>query len=133
MPKRRRWPTILKTVVVWILSVLMMLAMLAVGGGKLASVDPWPRYFAEWGYPDWFRVVTGVVQLVGAVSLLVPRIAAYGAGLLVAVMLGAVITEVVNEVGFGPVIPSIYLVLLALLFVARWPQAVTKVARAGAE
>lgn len=103
----------------WMLSLLMALAMLAVGGGKVMGVAPWPQYFEAWGYASWFRVSVGVFQIAGGVLLLVPPVAFYAAAGLVVVMVGAELTELINDVGFGPVIPLIYIALLSVILLVR--------------
>jgi putative oxidoreductase len=50
--------------------------------------------FAQIGLGQWFRVVTGVVEVTGAVALLVPGLASIGALWLGGTMVGAVATHV---------------------------------------
>ena len=45
------------------------------------------------GVGQWFRFVTGSIEVVSAVALLVPSWAAFGALLLIPTMVGAVITH----------------------------------------
>ena len=49
--------------------------------------------FATIGLGQWFRVVTGVVEIAGAVALLVPGLASLGALWLGGTMVGAVATH----------------------------------------
>jgi putative oxidoreductase len=69
-------------------------AFLAAGAAKLAGVPFMVDLFAQIGLGQWFRVVTGVVEIAGAVALLVPRLASIGALWLGATMVGAVATHV---------------------------------------
>jgi uncharacterized membrane protein YphA (DoxX/SURF4 family) len=57
----------------------------------------WVRDFHRWGYPDWFRLVIGIAELVSMALLLVPRLASYGASLFALVMLGAIFTHYTNN------------------------------------
>lgn len=50
--------------------------------------------FAEIGAGDWFRYFVGAVELAGGVGLLVPRLAGLAAAGLVAVMVGATVTQI---------------------------------------
>jgi len=50
--------------------------------------------FAQIGLGQWFRVVTGVVEIAGAVALLIPGLASLGALWLGGTMIGAVATHV---------------------------------------
>lgn len=47
------------------LSGLVNLAFLMAGGTKLAGVEMHTENFARWGYPNWFKYVTGSVELMG--------------------------------------------------------------------
>jgi uncharacterized membrane protein YphA (DoxX/SURF4 family) len=49
--------------------------------------------FAKLGAGQWFRYLTGALEVIGGVALLVPRAAFYGAVLLAAVMVGALVTH----------------------------------------
>ncbi len=51
--------------------------------------------FARWGFPGWFIIATGLAELTGAALIAIPRARAFGAALLVAVMIGALGTHVV--------------------------------------
>ena len=91
----------------------------------LVDSSVWVDYFEQWGYPTWFRILIGLAQVGGGLSLFIPRIAAYGAGLLVAVMAGALVTELVQEHGFsGPLLPSIFGGIYLLIFLVRRRTAV---------
>jgi putative oxidoreductase len=61
------------------LRILLALAFLAAGGAKLASVPAMVQIFDTLGFGQWFRYLTGVVEIVGAVALLIPSYAALGA------------------------------------------------------
>jgi uncharacterized membrane protein YphA (DoxX/SURF4 family) len=68
-------------------------AFLAAGAAKLAGAPFMVDLFAQIGLGQWFRVVTGVVEVVGAVALLVPGLASLGALWLGGTMIGAVATH----------------------------------------
>ena len=119
MMRARKIRRIVGVTLLWMLSVVMALAMLAVGVGKVMGAAPWPQYFEAWGYSSWFRVSVGVFQTAGGVLLLVPPVAFYAAAGLVVVMLGAEFTELSNDVGLGPVTPLIYIALLSVILLVR--------------
>ena len=123
MTRAQRLGRIAATVLLWVLSVLMTLAMLAVGVPKVLGASPWPEYFEAWGYAEWFRVLIGTLQVAGALALLVPRVALYGAALLIVIMMGAEATELTHDIGFGPVMPLVYIGLLSLILLFRWHRA----------
>jgi putative oxidoreductase len=103
-------------VALWVLQVLVALAMLAAGGSKLAGAEPMVQTFETIGLGQWFRYLTGGLEVAGAVLLLVPRLSGLGALLLACVMAGAVVAHLVKLPG-SPV-PA--LVLLAMLVVIAW-------------
>ncbi len=77
----------------WTLQGILAAAFLAAGAAKLAGVPFMVDLFAQIGIGQWFRVVTGVVEVTGAVALLVPGLASIGALWLGAIMVGAVATH----------------------------------------
>ncbi len=63
-----------------------------VSSRRLSLPPAWPN--AQIGLGQWFRVVTGVVEVSGAVALLIPGLASIGALWLGGTMVGAVATHV---------------------------------------
>jgi uncharacterized membrane protein YphA (DoxX/SURF4 family) len=53
----------------------------------------WTAAFARWGYPPWFRVAIGCLEVLGGLCLVIPWVASYGALTLIVVMLGALVTR----------------------------------------
>ncbi|HEX9432582.1 MAG TPA: DoxX family protein [Burkholderiales bacterium] len=76
-----------------ILQGLLAAAFLAAGGAKLLGVPTLVQLFDQIGAGQWFRIVTGLVEVAGAVALLVPGFAALGAAWLGATMFFAVLTH----------------------------------------
>jgi len=75
--------------------------------------DPmWVRLFARIGFGQWFRYLTGAMQITGALLALVPRASLIGIALLAATMLGAVITWIAFGQAFAAIIPGTILVVL---------------------
>lgn len=104
----------IKVVGLWILQVLLAGNFLFAGGAKLAGVDMTVGVFAEIGIGQWFRYVVGVLEVAGAVLLLVPQLAVVGAWGLAVVMAGAVLAELFVLSG-NPVMPLVLLVLAVLV------------------
>jgi putative oxidoreductase len=63
------------------------------GGLKLTGAPDMVGLFDAVGIGQWFRYVTGSIEVVSAVALLVPSWAAFGALLLIPTMVGAVVTH----------------------------------------
>lgn len=107
--------TTTKSRVIWAVRILLALAFGAAGASKLAGAPQMVAVFDAIGFSQWFRYLTGFVEIVGAVMILVPRMAFFGALWLGATMLGAVATHLLL-IGGSPV-PAIVLGLLCALVV----------------
>ena len=75
-------------IALWTLQVLVAMAFVAAGSGKLLGTADMIALFQAVGIGQWFRYVTGLLEVLGAVLLLVPGKAALGAVLLACVMAG---------------------------------------------
>jgi putative oxidoreductase len=103
----------------WALQGLVAAAFLAAGSAKLAGIPFMVDLFQQIGLGQWFRVVTGAVEVTGAVALLIPGLASVGALWLGGTMVGAVATHLF-VLHTSPV-PAIVLGLLnaAILYLRR--------------
>ena len=97
--------------IVWGVRILLALAFGAAGAAKLAGVPQMVQVFDAIGFGQWFRYVTGVVELGGALLLLVPATGFFGALLLAVTMACGAATHLVL-IGGNPV-PAIVLMLLS--------------------
>jgi uncharacterized membrane protein YphA (DoxX/SURF4 family) len=64
------------------------------GIAKFSPTSGWATAFRAWHYPDWFRVAVGVVEVMAAALVLIPRTAFAGGVLIATVMLGGMGTHV---------------------------------------
>jgi uncharacterized membrane protein YphA (DoxX/SURF4 family) len=106
---------------------LLGVIFLFTGGSKLAGTEPMRKDFNRFGYPSGFRLFTGLMEGTAAALLLAgfwwPALAAWGAALVLTVMIGAVWTHLVR-VGdrSSEAAPAIVLGALACwVVVAQWP------------
>ena len=94
----------------WILQIGAA-GMFLMGGFFKLSGDPrMVELFDAIGFGQWLRYVTGSLEVVGAVLLLIPRLSGLGAWLLVGAMLGGVATHLF-VVGGSP-LPAIMLLIV---------------------
>lgn len=100
----------------WILRVLLAFAFVSAGGMKLAAAPQFVALFDQIGIGQWFRLLTGTLEVAGGLLVLIPQTAVQGALLLACVMLGALFTHLAL-IGGNP-IPA--LVLLALAAAVLW-------------
>lgn len=99
----------------WGVQLVLAGMFLLAGGSKLAGAAAMVALFDAVGVGQWFRYVTGGIEVVSAVALLVPSLAAFGAVALVPTMIGAIATHLLI-VGGSPAVPV--LLLLGALVVA---------------
>ena len=104
------------TIALWVVQIGLALMFFMAGGNKLAGNPMMVGLFSAIGIGQWFRYVTGALEVAGAALLLVPRISGLGAALLVPVMLGAITTHLV-VLHNSPAMP---LGLLAALAFVAW-------------
>jgi putative oxidoreductase len=95
------------TAVLWTLTILSAGMFLFAGGSKLAGQAMMVQEFEVIGLGQWFRYLTGIIEVSGAALLLVPSLAFYGAVALAVTMVGAVITHL-SVLGGSP-LPAILL------------------------
>jgi uncharacterized membrane protein YphA (DoxX/SURF4 family) len=101
-----RW----KSVSLWVVRGLLAFVFLGAGGAKLYGVPLMVEEFAHMGLGQWFRYFTGSLEVLGALLILLPSLAAFGALLLICIMIVATIMHLL-VIG-GSAVPA--LVLLAL-------------------
>jgi putative oxidoreductase len=94
----------------WTLQILAAAAFIMAGSFKLAGNPMMVGLFDQIGIGQWFRYVTGTVEIVGGLALLVPASAAFGGALLAITMVCAIGTHLF-VVGGNPV-PAIVLLLV---------------------
>ena len=99
-----------------VLRLLLTIGFLAAGLTKFAPHSSWQARFAVWGYPAWFVLVIGALEVVGVLGLWVPRLSRYAVGLLAIILLGATYTNLTHPPIIQTIRPVVFLVLLAILF-----------------
>ena len=87
-------PSSKMNIVIWVLRVLMAALFLFAAFGKLSGMAMMVQEFDTVGLGQWFRYFTGVVELAGALALLIPAASGFGAILLLLVDIGAFIAQV---------------------------------------
>ena len=101
-------------VVLWVLQVAAAGMFLMVGFLKLSGNAQLVGLFEAIGLGQWFRYLTGSLEVLGAVLLLIPRLSGLGALMLAVVMTGAVITHLLI-VGGSPLMAIILLVVTGVI------------------
>ena len=110
---------------------LLALIFFLSGGAKLLGLEFELEAFGRWGYPLWFMYLTGVIEVAGAVALMIPRLSSVAALGLSGVMVGAVATHLMHSEWMMLVIASVILLIAVWracagrIDIRRFIQAVT--------
>jgi putative oxidoreductase len=108
-------------IALWVAQAVLAVMFLMAGGSKLAGAPVMVSLFDAIGLGQWFRYVTGVIEVTAGIALLVPRAAIFGALLLIPTMLGAIVTNVFI-VPASPVMPLLLLLGASAVAWARRHQ-----------
>jgi putative oxidoreductase len=83
-----------KTIILWILRILMAALFLFASFMKLTGKPDMVAEFDTIGLGQWFRYLTGLLEVIGGIGILVPSLSVFGAILLLAVDAGAFVAQV---------------------------------------
>ena len=119
----------LALIALWGVQVVLAGMFLLAGGSKLAGAAAMVALFDAVGVGQWFRYVTGGIEVVSAVALLVPSLAPFGAAALVATMIGAIATHLFI-IGGSPSVPALLLLGSLVIVWARRDQLSRALSRA---
>ena len=111
-------------ITLWVVQILLAALFAFAGINKLLALQPEVvEGFTRIGLGQWFRYLTGGLELAGAIGLLIPRLAGPAALGLAGVMVGAVFAHVLALPPVAlAVVPAVLFVLLVLIARARWTQ-----------
>lgn len=109
-----------------ILQVLLGIGFLNFGLTKFKSPQM-VEGFKYFGYPNWFRIFTGAVEIIAAIVILIgiwnSTLAALGAFLIVATMIGAIFTHLkIKDTLKGFMMPIILLILGSTVLILNFPD-----------
>jgi uncharacterized membrane protein YphA (DoxX/SURF4 family) len=108
-----------KNISLWGLQILTAIAFLFAGFAKLSGQPMMVETFEKIGIGQWFRFVTGGIEVASAILLLIPRLTPVGAALLLCTMVGAVLTHLVL-IGGSPVPALVLLCFAAIILSGRF-------------
>ena len=95
-------------IALWAGQIALAGMFLLAGGSKLLGAPAMVGLFDAIGIGQWFRYLTGLIEVGSAIALLVPSFAVFGALALVATMISAVATHLFI-VGGSPAMPAVLL------------------------
>lgn len=109
------------TVTLWTAQILLALFFVVAAGAKLIGTQQAMEQYAMLGFGEWFRWFNGLVELAGAIGLLIPRLCGLAAAGMAIVMALATVADILVL----PNPPELTITLCAvfiLLAWARWPE-----------
>ena len=104
-------------IVLWAAQIALAAMFLFAGGSKLLGAPAMVAMFDAIGWGQWFRYVTGAIEMSAGAMLLIPSAAVFGAVLLIPTMIGALATNLV--LGQTPAPPLVLLVVASAFAWAR--------------
>jgi putative oxidoreductase len=119
LSRERTGPLSVQDTALWLATLALAALFFWTGVRKVLGAGGWVAGFTRWGYPSWFRVLIGVVEVSSAVLLLVPRLAVLGALGIAVIMVGAVGTLVTHGAARSIATP---LACLCLALVIGWAR-----------
>jgi putative oxidoreductase len=117
-----------------IVQVVLGLLFVLIGSMTVAGRKMFVENFRRFGYPQWFRGVTGSLEILGGLGLLIgiwlPWLAALASAGLALVMLGAVSTHLrIREPLQKIALPIVMGALAVVVAVSYWPMLLHLVVR----
>lgn len=100
-----------RTIALWVLQGVLALAFALSGIMKLSGNPQAVAVFEAMGTATWMPFVIGSLEILGAIALLIRRLAGLAAAAFVALMVGAVITHLIWG-GFA--VPALVLLMLSV-------------------
>jgi putative oxidoreductase len=111
----------IRTTVIVVLKIFLCLTFLLIGVFKLSGTAQTIQLFEAIGWGQWFRYLTGILDIIGAVLLFLPRWTFYGALILVCTIGSATLFCLIS-LHNNPAVPltlTLLAVLLALMTRSR--------------
>ena len=105
-------------ILLWCVQAFLALVFVSTSWAKLTGTPEMVALFSAVGFGQWFRYVTGVLELTGAVLIMVPKTRRTGAALLATVMVGA-LTAHLLILHASPATPGVLFLMSVLVVWGR--------------
>ncbi len=99
----------------WLVRLLLALAFTLASLGKLTANPGVLEMFTRFGFPDGFHLLIGVLELAGAVLLLIPKTRQVAVMILAMIVVGAAGAHLVHDPLLELIRPLVFAVFLALV------------------
>jgi uncharacterized membrane protein YphA (DoxX/SURF4 family) len=109
-------------ILLWCVQTILAFVFGSTSWAKLMGKPEMVALFAAVGFGQWFRYATGILELTGAVLIMVPKTRRIGAALLAAVMVGALATHLFI-LNVPPATPGVLFLMSGfVVWGRRWPS-----------
>jgi putative oxidoreductase len=105
-------------ILAWILTIFLGIVFAYAGGIKLIGARPMVQEFAQIGIGQWFRYLTGILEVSGAIGLLVPKYRFWAALQIAVVMACATAVNIV--ILHAPPLARLTAMLMTLALALAW-------------
>jgi putative oxidoreductase len=105
------------------ITLLLAVLFIYAGGVKLMSMPSMVEEFAQIGIGQWFRYFTGILEVSGAIGILLPSIRFWAALLIAIVMAGATVANLTILPLPGMAGFTVVLMAVAITFAWQWRPA----------
>ncbi len=106
-------------ILIWILQIILIAFFTMAAVSKITNSQALVDQFDEMNLPQWFRIVTGWVEVIGAVLLIIgfwsKTSAVLGALLFIVVGVGGILSHIRSKDNVKGTLPIIVLTLIATL------------------
>lgn len=109
---KKKWLKLLGKIIV----IISALFFIQTGIPKLLGTEQMVDMIHELGYPTWILIIIGLLEIIGGIALLIPKTIKYAACGLAIMMIGAVISHLMNGQIFEALIPGQWLIVLVLIW-----------------
>jgi uncharacterized membrane protein YphA (DoxX/SURF4 family) len=104
--------------ITWLCRAGVAVFFIYIGSTKFGPTSGWIPIFDRIGLGQWFRYLTGTMQIGGGILLLIPQTGLLGATILASTMLGAVVAQLfILHGGIVAIMPA---ALLAGVIAVGW-------------
>jgi uncharacterized membrane protein YphA (DoxX/SURF4 family) len=103
----------------WALRGFIAAIAIFAGLDKFPANTEWVEFFRKVGVGQWFRYFTGVVEVIGGLLVLIPRVAIAGLALLAVTMAAAAVISAFVRPSTC-FIPAIFAICLGVAAWSRW-------------
>lgn len=105
-----------KLIVSWTLRILISLGFLLASLGKLTNNLSVIDMFQQWGFPAGFHFIIGILELLLAIAILIPKTLRYAMIGSTVILIGAIGTHIVNDPIGQLIRPIIFLLILSGIY-----------------